>query len=116
MQAAGHQMVVVSNNNQAHEIIETLALGGYFEAVYTPKSAQVKRGKPAGDLWEYVTQQLETIDLSDACFVGDDPFSDGTFADLRGMLCYLVDRTGLYAALYPDSRYHWVQSLAEIDL
>lgn len=116
MKTAGHHLVVVSNNNQAGEIIEGLGFGGYFEAVFTPQSAQVKRGKPAGDLWEYVAQQFEQLDLSDACFVGDDPFSDGAFADLRGMSCYLVDRTGLYAALYPNSAYHWVGSLAEIDL
>ncbi len=116
MKAAGHHLVIVSNNNHAGEIIDGLGLSGYFDAIFTPKISQVQRGKPAGDMWEYLDQQLENIDLSDAYFVGDDPFSDGAFADVRGIPCYIIDRTGLYTALYPNKSYHWVKSLAEIDL
>jgi FMN phosphatase YigB (HAD superfamily) len=110
MKAAGHQLYI------AQQILETLGLRHYFEAVFTPKSAQVKRGKPAGDMWEYLAQQLEQWDVNEAYFVGDDPFSDGAFADLRGIPCYIIDRTGLYSALYPNKKYRWVRSLGEIDL
>jgi FMN phosphatase YigB (HAD superfamily) len=115
MKAAGHHLYIVSNNNQAEEIIVSLGLGNYFDAVFTPQKCGVERGKPTGEMWKVLARQLEPLEMNDACFVGDDPFSDGVFADVSGIPCYIIDRTGLYTTLYPDPSYRWVQSLAEIE-
>lgn len=116
MQAAGHVLYIVSNNNQAAEILDALGLRHYFEAVFTPAHCQVKTGKPSGEMWQVVTSALSPLDLSNACFVGDDPFSDGAFADVCGIPCYIIDRTGLYSALHPHKSYRWITSLGDIRL
>ncbi len=113
---AGHRLYIVSNNNQAGEILETLGLRHYFDAVFTPEGCKVKVGKPAGEMWQVVCSQLAEPDLTDACFVGDDPFSDGAFADTCGIPCYIIDRTGLYSTLHPSKPYRWITSLGDIQI
>src|SRR5437763_1744939 len=65
---------------------------------------------------DYIIKQ-HTIPADETyTIVGDDPWSDGSFADTCQINCWILDRLDRYARLYPGKTYRWVRSLDEITI
>jgi FMN phosphatase YigB (HAD superfamily) len=108
MQNRKQAVYVLSNNNHAAEIAQGLGMAGLLTGFFTPKSCGLERGKPYREIWDFVANRCET---KDAMMIGDDPWSDGTFADTCGIACTIVDRLGRFDHL---AHYRRVRSLDEI--
>ena len=99
---------VLSNNNRSPEIAAQLGMTPYIKDFFTPKLCGTSRGKPERELWDFVSGSL---DVEDAMLVGDDPWSDGSFADTCGIDYILLDRLDRFAHM---TQYRRVASLAAI--
>jgi HAD superfamily hydrolase (TIGR01549 family) len=109
LRAGGEPLAIVSNNNHAPQIAEALGIAVYVNNIFTPDSCGIKRGKPHRDVWDYICDKHE---IQNAVMVGDDPWSDGAFADACGIPCVLVDRLDRFAHF---TQYYRVGSLNEIE-
>ena len=87
---------VLSNNNHAPDLAHRLGLAPYITAFFTPKLCGVSRGKPHRDIWDTICADYP---VKGAILVGDDPWSDGAFAEACGLLCYIVDRMDRFSAI-----------------
>lgn len=112
---AGHTALVISNNNYAPHIAQQLGIDQYVAEIFTPKVCGGLRTKPERDMWDYVVAQgLVNADVP-VIVVGDDPWSEGAFADNVGQSCWILDRMGRYSSLharYPS--YQWATGLDDI--
>lgn len=109
-----HRMFIISNNNKAAEYIEKLGIATYFTAILTPLNCGDVPGKPNRAMWDYLLTHYPDIKGQDAYFVGDDPWSDGLFAEACELSCWIVDRMQRYHTLYTEKPYHWATSLHDL--
>jgi FMN phosphatase YigB (HAD superfamily) len=114
LKAQGQSIYLLSNNNSAPQLAEHMAIAHYFTGMFTPKSCGGLAGKPQRDMLDYVLTQHTMPDGELINMVGDDPWSDGSFADTCGLQSWLLDRMDRYQQLYPDKKYRWIKSLNEI--
>ena len=110
----GNRILIVSNNPRTPDQVELLGLSPLVDGVFTPKQAADARPKPHRSLWDYLLTQHVDLTPEAVAVVGDDPWSDGAFADACGLPCWLVDRGSRFIALRDQTPYTWVQSLADI--
>ncbi len=103
---------ILSNNNHAPELAAQLGIYDYFQGIFTPSICGDVRKKPQRDMWDYVLAQGITTD--DAIVVGDDPWSEGTFAEHCSIRVCIIDRMRRFRALYDQYDYQWVNSLNNI--
>jgi FMN phosphatase YigB (HAD superfamily) len=87
---------VLSNNNYAPDIAQRLDIAPHITEFFTPKLCHVPRGKPHRDLWDSICADYP---VKGAILVGDDPWSDGAFAEACGLLCYIVDRMDRFGTI-----------------
>lgn len=113
LKAANHNLSIISNNNHAPMLAEKFGIRDYFEAIYTPKAAHTPP-KPHLAMWDIWQQNHMNSHILEIQFVGDDPWSDGTFALGCGVTCWIVDRLARYQTLHSSMPFHWVASLADI--
>jgi FMN phosphatase YigB (HAD superfamily) len=99
---------VLSNNDHAPDVAMQLGLMPYIKVFFTPKICGVKTGKPKRDIWDFIRAAQN---VEGAILVGDDPWSDGAFADACGIDCIILDRRDRFAHL---TQYRRVRSLAAI--
>jgi HAD superfamily hydrolase (TIGR01549 family) len=111
IQATGHQIYLITNNNYAPQIAENIGIKAYFSAIVTPKQSGV-RHKPHPDMWNVIQSEYKIE--GETIMVGDDPWSDGIFAQQAGIPCWIVDRLARYTSLHEELPYRWVRSLSEI--
>lgn len=109
MKAAGQHLYVVANNNQTPRIAEALGIAVYVDDIFTPQRCGAARGKPQREMWDFICKQVTS---ENPVMVGDDPWSDGAFADACDFPCVLVDRWDRYAHL---TQYYRCLSLSEIE-
>lgn len=111
----GRQHVfVLSNNPRALDFCRLLGLEAFFEGIFTPHLFADCPPKPHRALLDRVMEQHPSLDLTAACVVGDDPWSDGAFAEACGLPCWIVDRKQRFTALRHQRPYRWVSALNEI--
>jgi FMN phosphatase YigB (HAD superfamily) len=110
-QSAGHRLYIVSNNPYAPQLAVELGISQYVLDVFTPKKLGL-RGKPERDLWTYMIDAGLTKAAS-AVMIGDDPWSDGLFAQHGPFPCWIVDRLHRYADV-PPGEMRFVASLDAI--
>jgi FMN phosphatase YigB (HAD superfamily) len=116
LKAAEHTIIVISNNNHAPQIAEALGIADYFDAIYTPNLCDNAPPKPQRHMWDYVSQH-EAIDTSEELWVvGDDPWSDGSFAEACGLMVWILDRLKRYESLYETMPYQWAETLTDITI
>lgn len=108
-----NRLFIVSNNDGAPDILAQMGIAGYFEAIITP-TISGGQPKPAPDMYAYLDRHYSAE--TDSVMVGDDPWSDGTFAKSCGITCWLLDRMDRFAVLYPHERYLWRKSLSDVGL
>ena len=107
----GHTVYLVTNNDHAVNWVQHLGLQPYFRAIISPKASQ-SRAKPHRDMWDVLNASYALS--GDVAMVGDDPWSDGSFAQKAGIPCWILDRLGRYESLHESLPHRWVQSLSEI--
>ena len=105
---------LLTNNNRAPAVAKLLGIGHYFAAMLTPEACGGLPGKPHRALWDYAATRFSLNDSGEVHIVGDDPWSDGEFADTCHMTCWLVDRLNRYKEVCARRSYRWVQSLSEV--
>lgn len=113
LRAQGHRVFIVSNNQRTPDNVQLLGIDGYVDRVYTPRNSPGTRSKPHASIWHYIIHEVD-IDPSVTVVVGDDPWSDGAFADACDLPCWIVDRMDRFTPSRRNLNYHWVSSLADI--
>jgi len=109
-------LYVVSNNPYSSQIAEKLGISTYFKKFFIPDQANGIHPKPHLSLWERIISVESGIEIQESCMIGDDPWSDGQFAENCGLECWIVDRGLRYRSLHEEKSYHWVQSLLDIPI
>ncbi|HVO43795.1 MAG TPA: HAD family hydrolase [Aggregatilineales bacterium] len=98
LQARADEAYILSNNDHAPELAEALGIRPYVRALFTPRSCGVAQGKPQPALWSYITAHHPGEGGPDT-LVGDDPWTDGLFADTCQISCLILDRLDRFAAV-----------------
>lgn len=108
------RVFVVSNNQRTPEQLKILGIDAYVQGVFTPDSCPNTQPKPHPSLWEYIAAQEADIDPPSTVVVGDDPWSDGKFADACKLTCWIIDRMNRFTDMRSQTPYFWVHSLSDI--
>src|SRR5258708_1407848 len=101
---------ILSNNDRAVKIAGMLVIAPYIQEYFTTALCAVPKGKPDRALWDYV---MSNFTIASAVLVVDDPWSDGAFADVCNIPCYIVDRLNRFRDMV---HYRCVTSLSDIAL
>lgn len=112
----GHAIYVISNNARAPEIAASMGLHNYMTALFTPAMFPGTKSKPHRSIWDSILAKYPQIDVAQSVIVGDDPWSDGAFAEACGLKCWIVDRRASFTTLYNQKPYRWVTTLADIEI
>lgn len=110
------RIIILSNNPNSLRNVESLGIAAYVDAIYTPYNAPDTQPKPHRSLWDYIVSDQLDIDPETTTIVGDDPWSDGTFAEYCGLTCWIVDRNGRLIEHAESASWRWVSSLADISI
>lgn len=105
---------LLSNNPRSTNVARSLGIGDYFVSIFTSQTFTGHPRKPSRLLWESILSQQSEIDPEQTVIVGDDPWSDGLFADNCNLSCWLLDRHERFMAMRAQKTYRWVQSLLGI--
>lgn len=108
------QVYIVSNNRRTPDHVRLLGVESYISGIFTPFVCEGTQPKPHASLWEYLLKEALDVDPETSVVVGDDPWSDGAFADACGLTCWIIDRRNRFASLRGERPYRWIQSLHEI--
>ena len=114
LRAKQHHVLVVSNSPRTPDQIQLLGLERYVHQVFTPHTCANTQPKPHLSLWDYILAREVETDPETTVVVGDDPWSDGAFADACGLECWIVDRMNRFTDMHSQKSYRWVGSLLEI--
>ncbi len=114
LQRQNERIYIVSNNPRTPKHANLLGLEPLVTRVITPKIDPELQPKPHRSMWDYIIANEADIDPQNAVVVGDDPWSDGLFAEACGLECWLIDRMNRFSDYYAQKPYFWVQSLAEV--
>ncbi len=113
---AGKRVFLLSNNARTHKVIKSLGIEPFLSGVYTPALFPGVQGKPNPDFWAHIQAQDSAIQPENTAVVGDDPFSDGVFAQNCGLECWIVDRYDRLAVVSQGKPYTRVRSLLDISI
>jgi HAD superfamily hydrolase (TIGR01549 family) len=92
LQAAGHQLAVVSNwDYSLSRVLETFGVRSYFSTVLA--SLEVGWEKPDSRIFEFALE-MEGVSADQALHIGDNPVDDVQGAQAVGLRAILLDRTG----------------------
>ena len=116
LHAKNERIFIVSNNPRTPKHVNLLKLESLVERVITPKTDPELQPKPHRSMWDYIIANEADIDPQNTIVVGDDPWSDGPFAEACGLDCWLIDRMNRFSELYSQKPYFWVRSLAEVQI
>ena len=116
LQKRQEPIYIVSNNPHTPDHASLLGLESLVVRVITPKAYPELQPKPHRSMWDYIVANETDIDPQNAVVVGDDPWSDGLFAEACGLDCWLIDRMSRFSQFYAQKPYYWVRSLAEIQI
>lgn len=109
---AQQDVIILSNNPTVPDLVDRLKLRRYVSAVITPKQCADCQPKPHPSLWHYVLSKYPHISPASSVMVGDDPWSDGLFAENCGLRCYIIDRF----KRYDEPKYLYKSSLLDIPI
>jgi FMN phosphatase YigB (HAD superfamily) len=111
----GRRIIVLSNNPHTLDNVSTLEIEHLVDKVYTPYNAPDTQPKPHPSLWTHILMDFGDMTPETTTIVGDDPWSDGSFADHFGLQCWLVDRSGRLTGKVNPNGWRWVRSLDEVE-
>ncbi len=113
---SGRHIYIISNNRHTPKHIQLFGIDKYIRGVFTPHNSPDTQPKPHSSLWNYITAHHTDINPATTVVIGDDPWSDGAFAQACSLPCWIVDRTQRFSDMYKQKPYHWVQSLLDIPI
>lgn len=113
LRAARHTVYIVSNNPRSVALAQRLGIAPYIARFFTPDAHADGLAKPDPRLWAHIAAAAG-VTAQNSAVVGDDPWTDGAFAEQCGLACWLVDRDERFGALDEGSGRRRVASLAEI--
>ena len=116
LQEAGQRVYLLSNTNDAPQLLENFGIDHYLQQIITPERCGGVAGKPGTALWDCLIEKEGGAILDTAVVVGDDPWSDGAFAEACGFKCWIVDRGQRFTSLHATLPFEWVKSLLEIPI
>ena len=116
LRSLNKRVFVLSNNRLALRFVSQLQINGYVTGIYTPSQHPGTFPKPHRSLWDVIVAADSQVNAGNSAFVGDDPWTDGGFADNCGMACWIVDRKARFDHLRGVKAYGWVPSLLDIPL
>lgn len=111
--ARQHRLYLVSNNPMSVRHVEQLGLAAYFDGLYTAKLLN-SPPKPHRGLWDEIVRARPEIQDNPTIIVGDDPWSDGLFAENCGLPCWIIDRMNRFTSLHDSRPYRWAHTLLDI--
>lgn len=114
LRAAGSEIYILSNNPRSVAAAQRLGIADYFTQFFTPETSAAGLSKPDPRLWESVAGAVAGMTKDSAAVVGDDPWSDGAFADGCNLTCWLVDRDRRFTNLREKTACRWVTTLTDI--
>lgn len=114
LQRRGEAIYIISNNPGSPDLAKQLGIADFITAVYTPKLCPNTRPKPDRSLWDYVLEANAHLAGVQPVMVGDDPWSDGAFAERCGLPCWIVDRDDRFSRLSGEQSHYRVRSLLDI--
>lgn len=113
---AGQLVYVISNNVIAPQTAQNLGIAPYVRDIFTPHMFPDAQRKPHPSFWQAILNRYPSLRTTTPIFIGNNPWTDGAFAEACGISCCIVDRTGRMASLYEGKPYRWVNSLRDIPL
>lgn len=116
LRALNKRAFVLSNNQLAFGFVSQLQIEGYVTGVYTPNRHPGTFPKPHRSLWDVIVAADAQVGADNSAFVGDDPWTDGGFAENCGLPCWIVDRQARFGHLHDVKPYGWVSTLLDIPL
>lgn len=116
MAQAGHLAYIVSNNALAPDTARQLGITPYVRDIFTPDRFPDALPKPSPTFWTAILNRYPVLEKTSPVLIGDDPWTDGAFAEACGMPCWIVDRSGRMESLYDSKPYRWIRSLRDIPL
>ncbi len=99
LRAARHAVYIVSNNPRSVAQAQRLGVAPYITRFFTPDAHADGLAKPDPRLWAHIVAEAEGVTARSSVIVGDDPWTDGAFAEQCGLACWLVDRDQRFGAL-----------------
>lgn len=114
--SGGQTVYILSNNPTAPRLAEMLGIAPYIARYFTPQTCPGTQPKPHPSLWAYVVKEQTDINLENSVIVGDDPWSDGTFAEQCGLPFWIIDRDNRFGDVKFGGRYGRVTNLLDIPL
>lgn len=105
---------VVSNNSYTYKSVQNFGFAPYVVDVFTPARCPGCQPKPHRSLWDYLVERYADLQAYNTAIIGDNPYSDGAFAQACGLPCYIIDRLGRFTTLYETHPYHWIRSLRDL--
>jgi len=116
LRANKQNIYIVSNNKYTPAHVRSLDLEKYISGVFTPYICPDTQPKPHSSLWEYILTRESDIDPLKSIVIGDDPWSDGAFAERCGLQCWIIDRMNRFSHMYNQKSYRWTQSLLQVSV
>ena len=116
LKACKRRVFVISNNRLSLKFVKLLEIEEHITGIYTPEKYPGVQPKPHRSLWDCVLAADAEVNEGNSVVVGDDPWSDGAFADTCGLPCWIVDRNGRFSERYSGKSYRWVRSLLDIPM
>lgn len=117
LKRANQKLYIVSNTTQAPEIAQRLGIDQYFDDILTPANCEDAEPKPDIALWRCLKDRLGSDNrqlVDSGIVVGDDPWSDGTFAARSGLSCWIIDRKKRMISLKQQIPVKWAETLLDI--
>lgn len=115
LQANNKTVYILSNNPDSTKRADNLGVLPYIEAVLTPDTLPGSPRKPDAKVWDALVAIYPHLNKENVTIVGDDPWSEGIFADACDITCWIVDRYERYHTLRDAKSYRWVHSLSDIE-
>lgn len=108
-----HDVYIISNALTTPRLVNEMGLSPYIREVFTPGKTGGTRRKPHRDIWDYILANYPTVTPETSRMVGNNPWTDGAFAESCGLSFWLLDR--VYRFTNSDEQQHRrVSSLIDI--
>jgi FMN phosphatase YigB (HAD superfamily) len=108
------RVYIISNNNRVPMFSRQFEIDTYFTRIITPKMLPDGLPKPRPNMWEYLSANEPDLTTENTVIVGDDPWSDGAFAEACRLPCWLLDRKQRYSRLKQFRHFQFVPDLLAI--
>jgi FMN phosphatase YigB (HAD superfamily) len=109
-----HNVYIISNSLTAPRLVNEMELTPYIREVFTPGKTGGTQRKPHRSIWDFIVANHPVITPETSRMVGNNPWTDGAFADNCGLSFWLLDRMYRFTDMDGQEPYRRVSSLIDI--